>query len=91
MAKINIKQADYSLLKTFLDLQIIIEDLDHVNEDVRFKEIKQKSNQYLKWLEREVVPIITETFKTNPDLVNELISNVRNGSNKNKEYFNIIK
>lgn len=90
MEKINIKQADYTLLKTFLDLQIVIEDLDEVNGDVRFKEIKQKSNQYLKWLEREVVPIIDTTFKTNPDLVQKLLNNIRNGSNKNQEYFNII-
>lgn len=90
MEKINIKRADYALLKTFLDLQIVIEDLDEVNGEVRFKEIKQKSNQYLKWLEREVVPIIDTTFKTNPDLVQKLINNIRIGSNKNEEFFNII-
>lgn len=87
---INIKKTDYILLKTFLDLQILIEDLDEINNNIQFNEIKQKSNHYLNWIEREIVPIINTTFHTNPKLFEELLNNIRIGSKENEKLFNII-
>lgn len=89
MDKLKISKGDLSMVKSLMLIQVLIEELDDITDEVQFKIIKKKTKEYSKWLDDEVNLIIKNTFNSNTNLVNEMIRNVRNGSNENEKFFEI--
>jgi len=84
----KIRTEDFNLLKTVLLLQELIYTLDDVNDlDV----VKEKTTEYLAYLETNLEPILNNTYKSNTELYSQLTNDIHKSIDyQMKKKFDII-
>ena len=58
-------------------------------KDNSFHDLKLRTTNYLSFLENKMQPIILNTFKSNPDLFENILNDIRNNKSIEK-HFEII-
>ena len=87
---LDITEKNFNILKTILITQVLLESLDELKDTSIFS-LKHKTKQYLTFLEKEIEPIVYNTFKSNPQFFEQLIKETQDNINNINKYFNICK
>ena len=84
----KIRTEDFNLLKTVLLLQELIYTLDDVND---LDGVKEKTTEYLAYLESNLEPILNNTYKSNTELYSQLTNDIHKSIDyQMKKKFDII-
>jgi hypothetical protein len=87
--KLKISNKNLTIVKTFLQCQILLESLDSVNNESGYT-IKHETSKYLKKLEKIVEPVILSMFKSNEKLFTRMINKIRKDINGIDAFFELI-
>ena len=86
--KLNISLQNFNILKAYLQAQILLDTLDDIEDESRLN-IKLSTKRYKNDLENKINEIVKNTFKSNPDLFDQLTSDLRKGINTINKHFTI--
>jgi transcriptional regulator of heat shock response len=86
---LKIKKSDLTILKAYLQAQLLLETLDDVEDESRMS-IKHSTKKYKDSLEKKIEQVIGSTFKSNPKMFDEIIMSMRNGVDNINNYFETI-
>jgi transcriptional regulator of heat shock response len=86
---LKIKKSDLTILKAYLQSQLLLETLDDVEDESRMS-IKHSTKKYKDSLEKKIEQVIGSTFKSNPKMFDEIIMSMRNGVDNINNYFETI-
>jgi hypothetical protein len=87
--KLKISNKNLTIIKTFLQCQILLESLDSVSNESGYT-IKHETSKYLKKLEKIVEPVILSMFKSNEKLFTRMINKIRKDINGIDAFFELI-
>lgn len=87
--KKEIKSTDLEILKAYLLSQKLLEILDPIQDEVKMN-LKQHTKMYFKHLQKYVEQVITNTYKTNPEYFNEIISDLNKSVENIDNYFTVL-
>lgn len=85
----KIKENDYNILKAYIQAQLLLETLDDVEDESKMN-IKHITKKYKKQLEHKITQIVNNTFNSNNELFEEIITNASKQIDNIKNYFEII-
>ena len=88
-SKIKVTRKDMEVVKSFFQIQVLLETLDDVYYSTTFN-VKKQTSKYLEFLKIEVEPILKSMYVSNPKLYQTIIDDLRNNVNEIEKYFKII-